>query len=296
MAMSFESILERTKIAHPIRGGTYRYLPEESNVALKRELEETRQKLDDMRAKYARLKRTNQPPPAAPAVVATNTPELQKLQASLASAEAARTEAEQRATDAKADVQQFQASLASAEAERKNAEQRVADVEADTNSKIKAFETEIMSMLDSISPHRMAAGGTSSFQEESILSVLGSTADQNESARIALEAMRETLKSVGKHEDLVKQWKQTLATLDNTKTAPLVDHTAETPNAHYYEDVPTVVGLVPVVHRLLDRYTSARERRDTTEATIARAEFEATMLEATGVQYALEPMAWETKQ
>ena len=104
-----------------------------------------------------------------------------------------------------------------------------------------------MSMLDGISPRRMAAGGT--FQEETILSVLGSTADHKESARVALEAMRETLRSVGKHEDLVKQWDETLATLENPKTT-LVDHTTETPNAHYYEDIPTVVGLVPVVRRL----------------------------------------------
>ena len=225
MATSFESILEHTKITHPIRGGTYRYLPEESSAALKRELEETRQKLEDMRVKYAQLLKrtpTQQQPPAAAAATATH-PEIQKLQASLASSEAARTVAEQRASDAKAktesvekklneSVQQLQASLGSAEAARKKAEQRATEVEAEATSELKAFETEIMSMLDGISPRRMAAGGTSSFQEEAILSVLGSTADQNDSARIALEAMRETLKSVGKHEDLVKQWEQTLAT------------------------------------------------------------------------------------
>ena len=309
-ATSFESILKHTKTTHPIRGGTYRYIPEESNVALKRELEETHQKLDEMRAKYAQLQRTTQQPPA----VATTTPELQKLQASLASMEKRATDAEAKTTRLEQSTQQLKASLASAEtdrteaekrlnesvqklasaeAARKKAEQRATDVEAGTTSKLKVFEADIMSMLDGISPRRMAAGGT--FQEETILSVLGSTADHKESARVALEAMRETLRSVGKHEDLVKQWDETLATLENPKTT-VVDHTTETPNAHYYEDIPTVVGLVPVVRRLLDRYTSARERRDTTEATLARAEFEASMLEATGIQYALDPMVWETKQ
>ena len=249
----------------------------------------------------------------APAV-ATTTPELQKLQASLASMEKRATDAEAKTTRLEQSTQQLKASLASAEtdrteaekrlnesvqklasaeAARKKAEQRATDVEAGTTSKLKVFEADIMSMLDGISPRRMAAGGT--FQEETILSVLGSTADHKESARVALEAMRETLRSVGKHEDLVKQWDETLATLENPKTT-VVDHTTETPNAHYYEDIPTVVGLVPVVRRLLDRYTSARERRDTTEATLARAEFEASMLEATGIQYALDPMVWETKQ
>lgn len=286
MATSFASILERTKTTHPIHGGTYRYLPDkpDDSALLRKELSDVRQELAALRQEHERLKTST---PAKTTDGATTAAE-EKLVVALAQT----AEADKRATEAEKKLTSALSQTAEATRRATEAEEKLAtattEAEAKFTQRMNTFAQEIEGMLDSIPTRRMAGGG---FQEETILSVLGSTAEHGEPTRIALEAMRETLKSVGKHEDLVTQWDRTLAELDKPTTPPQKHHSGETATTY---DVPTVVGLVPVVERLLARYETARTTRDAKEAILARAEFESALLEATGVQYILNPMAWET--
>lgn len=285
MATSFASILERTKTTHPIHGGTYRYLPDkpDDSALLRKELSDVRQELAALRQEHERLK-TSTPAKTTDGATTAAEEKLVVALAQTAEADKRATEAEKKLTSALS--QTAEATRRATEAEA-NLATATTEAEEKLTERINTFAQEIEGMLDSIPTRRMTGGG---FQQETILSVLGSTAEHGEPARIALEAMQETLKSVGKHEDLVTQWDRTLAELDKPTTPP-PEQTGETATTY---DVPTVVGLVPVVERLLARYETARTTRDAKEAMLARAEFESALLEATGVQYILNPMAWET--
>ena len=303
MATSFESILKHTHTTHPIHGGTnstnYRILPDDSpgNAALQKKLDDARQELAAWKQKYAQLKAH---PPASPPGGAASSTALAEAEAKLAESEAKTAESEAKLAAATAEAEaklaaataesEAKLAAATADSEAKLAATRV-EWEQQIKERLKQFETTINKELDNIPTRRMAGGGA--FQEDTILSVLGSTSEHGESARIALEAMRETLKSVGKHEDLVKRWDRTLSELDSATAARPEKQTDGdiTPTATY--DIPTVVGLIPTVERLLTRYEAARTNNDTRGAVLARAEFESTLLEATGVQYVLSPMAWE---
>ena len=320
MATSFDSILDRTK--RSITGGTYRYLPDDAhNASLKQKLSDTQKELTELKRAYEALK---QQPQAQPQAQPQQAPPQAQLQQELQQArqhlqeaqvqhqqelqeaqvqhqqklQEAQTQLEEQKQQAQTQLEEKQQAQTRLEEQKQQAQTRLEEQKQQAQTQLEEqktrlmdFESEIMRMLDGISPRRMTAGGTGAFQEDAILSVLGSTVDRNESARVALEAMRETLQHMGKHKDLVKQWDRTLSQLDTT-TPSLVVKPTEPPTPQY-ENVPTVVGIVPIVERLLRRYDSARAGQDRGEATLARAEFESAMLEATGVQYALTPMKWE---
>ena len=313
---TFDSVLERTKTAHPlaVRGGDiYRIAPTEDYAPAdyKKQIHDLKKKIaaltseknaaqaaaraagaDNLRSLEAKVQRAEEQARAqvqqAQAEVRQAQAQVQQAQAEVQRAKEAQIAAQEQA---KTEVEQAQAEAQQAKTEAQRARSQ-AEVQQAAVKKMEEDHThaqgrlgKILKRMQDLQVTRLAGG---SLSEEAILGSLTSAA-HGDRATVALDAMRRTLTSLDRHADLVAMIEAHMEAAKTTAQPPREPQGA----AKVTYEAPVVVGLVPIVERLLDRYEHARLANDKEAATVARAEFEAAILEATKIHFALSPRSWE---